>query len=152
MAPTRSRLSDCSSQARSALAARARGGLSVLGAALVLATLAGCVRTTVDRPGDGGAAVREVPATGAYEVRADGAMVGQVQRYGDATDPQQHYFVVMNPWGQELGIVDGLGRVWRQRPHQEEPEAIGSGPLAEGVQRLLGLDQPVELVAVERAD
>jgi len=149
MAPTPSRLSDRRSQPRPRPVARARGAVLGLALALFGAGATGCVETTVERDPDGGAAVREVPAAGAFRALSGGAEVGQVQCYGDTSDPQQHYFVIMNPWGQELGIVDGLGRVWRRRPHQEEPEAIGAGPLADGVRRLLGLDAEVELVAVE---
>jgi hypothetical protein len=151
MDPRRSRLSDPASQTRAARPPRLARAALALGAAVALAAGAGCVETTVERPGASDRGVREVPASGGFEVRAEGALVGQVQRYSNPSDPQQHYFVVMNPWGQELGIVDGLGRVWRRRPHEEEPEAIGSGPLADGVRRLLGLDAPVELVAVPPA-
>lgn len=149
MPPSPSRLSDRSPRRRPTAGTRAPGRLAALLVAGLLAGAASCVETTVERQDLGDARVREVPATGAFDVRHAGASVGQVQRYGDANDPQQHYYVVMNPWGQELGIVDGLGRVWQRRPHESEPEAIGSGSLADGVARLLGLAGGVELVAVE---
>ncbi|QDU86119.1 hypothetical protein Pla163_32680 [Planctomycetes bacterium Pla163] len=130
-------------------------GARVLGLCLALGLCAGasaCVVTETVRPdhGDGRARSLEVAAT--FDVVASGTIVGQVQQYGDSSSPQKHYFAVMNRWGQELGLVDGLGRIWRHRPHESEPEAVGSGPLAEGVRRLLELADTPQLVAHRAED
>lgn len=55
-------------------------------------------------------------------------------------------YVVRNRWHQDLGMVDGLGRAYRYRPHQEEAEWLGTGTLVEGVTRILDLEGPPVLV------
>lgn len=122
----------------------------LLGLALALGLCSGapaCVVTETVRPHHGGGPARSLQVAASFDVRVAGTTVGQVQQYGDPTSPQEHYYAVMNRWGQELGLVDGLGRIWRHHPHESEPEAVGSGPLAEGVRRLLELAATPELVA-----
>ena len=55
-------------------------------------------------------------------------------------------FAVQNTWGQDLGLVDGLGRAWRYRPWSEEPEWVGTGTVIEGARRVLGLEEPLSAV------
>lgn len=152
MRPARSPRSDRSESRRPNRGTGARRGAAALLVALLAGGLGACIETTVERTDLGDGRVRQVPVSGAFEVRQGGVAVGQVQRYGDPASAQEHYFVVMNVWGQELGIVDGWGRVWRRRPHEPRPEALGSGPLVDGVRRLLGLEAAVELVATGGAD
>jgi hypothetical protein len=47
---------------------------------------------------------------------------------------------VRNVWNQELGRVDADGRAWRYRPHGDQPLWLGTGPVADGVFAILGLD------------
>ncbi|HVS19051.1 MAG TPA: hypothetical protein VMT18_10665 [Planctomycetota bacterium] len=51
-------------------------------------------------------------------------------------------YSVRNPWQQELGTIDGLGRAWRFQPHQAEALWLVTGTLGEGVRAIL--DAPLE--------
>lgn len=54
--------------------------------------------------------------------------------------------VVQNLFGQDLGLVDSLGRAWRYRAH-EEALWLGSGTIEEGVGWILARE-PVILIPV----
>jgi hypothetical protein len=56
-------------------------------------------------------------------------------------------FSVRNPWQQELGTIDGLGRAWRFQPHEEEALWLTTGTLAEGVRAIL--DAPLDALLEE---
>jgi hypothetical protein len=85
------------------------------------------------------------------------AELGFVVRFEEVAptlDQARTFFSVRNIHGQELGLVDDLGRAWRYRPHALEPDWVGTDGLAEGVARILGspaqiLLQPAELQAIK---
>jgi hypothetical protein len=61
-------------------------------------------------------------------------------------------FVVQNTFGQDLGMIDGLGRAWRFRPHQTEADRLLTGTIAEGAAAILGAsDCELREVELERA-
>ena len=117
------------------------------------APLLGCVSTKSERLSydDGsGAPVHLVPAR-AWELREDGLLVGHVVLF-DAQDDSGHlYYSVRNSWQQELGLVDELGRIWRFRPFEEEPEWMGSGSVVEGARLILEQGPAAALHEVELA-
>ena len=49
-------------------------------------------------------------------------------------------------------MVDSLGRAWRLTPPSGEPECIGSGTVAEGVGRILGIGEGLVLREAETPD
>jgi hypothetical protein len=111
---------------------------------------AGCIRTTTHHPVGalGAGPLRAVPAVAAWDVIDHGRRVGSVLRFegtGVESAPIEVLHVVRNENGQDLGFVDAQGRAWRRRPHADE-ELLGSGPLDDGVRRVLGASASVELV------
>lgn len=61
---------------------------------------------------------------------------------GDVDAAARTIYSVRNPYQQELGTIDGLGRAWRFQPHAEEALWLTTGTLAEGVRAIL--DAPSE--------
>lgn len=55
----------------------------------------------------------------------------------DADLAARTVYSVRNPWQQELGTIDGLGRAWRFLPHQEQAQWLTTGTFAEGVRAIL---------------
>lgn len=117
------------------------------------AALLGCVSTKSERlsyDDSSGAPVHLVPER-AWELRDGVLVVGHVVLF-DAHDDSGHiYYSVRNSWQQELGLVDELGRVWRFRPFEEEPEWMGSGSVVEGARLILDLGPAAALHEVELA-
>ena len=64
--------------------------------------------------------------------------VGSLRRFVGTQAPSRSVLVVQNLHGQDLGIVDELGRAWRYRPHQE-PKFLGTWSVEEGALRILGV-------------
>lgn len=93
---------------------------------------------------------RTVP-TRAWFVRDDGVLSGSVLLYSDPAQPEQGYYSVRNPNGQVLGMVDFSGRSWRYRIHEERPEWLGTGPVVDGVRRILGTSALTTLEEVDPA-
>jgi hypothetical protein len=93
---------------------------------------------------------RTLPAR-AWFVRDDGVIVGSVLLYSDPAQPTTGYYSVRNPNGQVLGMVDLAGRSWRYRIHEEQPEWLGTGPVAEGVRRILGTSALTSLEELDPA-
>lgn len=117
-------------------------------ASLLLA--AGCRTTTATTP----AGLRDVSATRAtrtqsFEVRTRAALAGYVLRYVSEEEPPRTYFVVQNREHQDLGLVDVLGRAWRYRAHEREPEWIATGTVLQGARAILDLEADAELVEIE---
>lgn len=83
----------------------------------------------------------------AWEVVAGGRVVGVVVEFREAGQPRR-FFSVRNPEQQELGLVDEHGRAWRSRAHEDEPEWLGTGTVAEGATRILGLESTATLFEV----
>jgi hypothetical protein len=77
-------------------------------------------------------------------VAAEGTL-GYAVEFGAADDVEaaaRTVYSVRNPWQQELGTIDGLGRAWRFQPHAEDALWLITGTLSEGVRAIL--DAPSE--------
>ena len=108
-------------------------------ALLLVPLLAACNSTAEQAPvGLEGAVVLPTPAVRAWTARVGLEEVGSVVRYQESIGGRRHLFSVRNVHDQDLGFVDASGRAWRLRPHQE-PALLGSGTVAEGAARILGL-------------
>src|SRR5262245_50936294 len=81
-----------------------------------------------------------------WDVVCSGERVGVVVLFQHSGRVRDSVYVVRNPWQQDLGIIDGLGRAYRYVPHEEEPAWVGSGTVAAGAQRILGASTPCELI------
>jgi len=75
----------------------------------------------------------------AWRLVASDTTLGYVVQFADPDDdgPEHQFFSVRNPWQQELGTVDRLGRAWRFVPHSTDPEWLSSGTLLAGAQAIL---------------
>jgi hypothetical protein len=73
---------------------------------------------------------------------------GFVVRFREEGDAERAYFSVRNVHLQDLGIVDARGRAYRYRPHQRDPEWVGSGTVLEGARRILDAPAPCRLEEV----
>src|SRR5262245_26057068 len=81
------------------------------------------------------------------EVRGSDARLGLVVRCQEHGAARDSVYVVRNPWHQDLGLIDGLGRAYRYLPHEEEPAWVGSGTVLQGAERILDASE-CELVDV----
>jgi hypothetical protein len=112
------------------------------------ASLAGCLTTeTHASPVAPAAAVSATPDRAWEIVNPAGEALGYVVRFEEnapRTATPRAFYSIRNPYQQELGLVDDLGRSWRFEPHAKEPAWLGSGSVAEGTGRILGTT--VELV------
>jgi len=75
-----------------------------------------------------------------WEVHRSSELVGMVVLFHEHGEARDSVYVVRNPWHQDLGLIDGLGRAFRYVPHREEPSWVGSGTIALGAERILGLE------------
>ena len=121
---------------RSSLRSGARAGAL----ALCVATC-GCVETTTHHPVGAGEehTLHRVPLVAAWDVVDGGRVVGAVLRFERAATPSaelESIFIVRNEHGQDVGLVDALGRAWRKRPHAPD-EPVGAGTLEAGARRIL---------------
>lgn len=109
--------------------------------AIVLATLAACrsapSRTSPRSADSTGIVVARMLPVRAWELRDGERLLGVLVRFEDPDDASKAFFSARNPDGQEIGIVDVDGRAWRHRPHQREPEWIGTGTVQDGARRIL---------------
>jgi hypothetical protein len=91
--------------------------------------------------------LHRVPLVAAWGVVDDGRVVGAVLRFERdvelGTDSELVY-IVRNEHGQDIGLVDALGRAWRKRPHAPD-EPVGSGTLEAGARRILDLGDGAQL-------
>ena len=60
------------------------------------------------------------------------------------------FFSVRNPYQQELGLVDDLGRSWLFEPHAKSPKWLGSGTVAEATGRILGCEISLTKTSLDR--
>lgn len=120
----------------------------VLFAALAAAAaLAACRTTQSTRPAaPDPPIVYRAEATRAWDVlSAGGEVTGSVVHFASEAAPEQAVWVVRNPYGQDLGWVDSLGRAYRLLPHHREPAWVGTGTVAQGVERILRSEGPCTL-------
>jgi hypothetical protein len=76
-----------------------------------------------------------------WEVRRAGERIGLVVLFQEDGAARDSVYVVRNPWHQDLGLIDGLGRAYRYLPHEEEPAWVGSGTVLQGAERILGVNE-----------
>jgi len=74
-----------------------------------------------------------------WDVQHEGELVGRVVLFQERGSARDSIYIVRNPYQQDLGLIDGLGRAYRYLPHREEPSWVGSGTIAQGAERILGL-------------
>jgi len=115
------------------------GGGALLAA---LAALGGACTTTTEVLPVGLELNRPVhgSALRAWRLLGEAGTLGYVIEFGVTDDldaAARTVFSVRNPWQQELGTIDGLGRAWRFQPHEEEALWLTTGTLAEGVRAIL---------------
>lgn len=120
--------------------------------ALVLVALTASCRTTTEaRPfavRDRAVAVH-LTVERLLEAHAGGEIVGYAVLFRSQGGDDSVFWSVRDPWHHELGLVDGLGRAWRFRPHGEEPDHVGTGSVSEWVRLLLRAPGPVTLLEGE---
>ena len=120
---------------------------------LLLLLLAGCVTTTQSSPpGLSSAIVRRARPIAAWGAVENQMITGYVARFEPPGDPDRFIYSIRNEHQQDLGVIDSFGRVYRYRPHADEPEWIGSGTVLFGVRRILGSGPEMHLVEVELFD
>ncbi len=71
--------------------------------------------------------------------------LGELVRFKASNSGQGAYWSVRNRHGQELGLVDQLGRAWRRRAHAE-PEWLATGTVEEGARAILAAPLDSELI------
>jgi hypothetical protein len=125
--------------------------------ALLLAAgtaLPACRTTTEGRPFAvrDRAVVRHLLPERAFELVEDGEVLGRVVQFRSTHAGGEAIWSIRDPWHHELGLVDGLGRVWRYVPHSEEPSWIGSGTVLEGARLVLRAGEGAALREVELDD
>lgn len=120
---------------------------------LLTLLLAGACRTIETRElcRPAAAEVRVGTRARSWDVYRSGECVGRVVLFQERGDIRDSIYVVRNPWHQDLGLIDGLGRAYRYLPHHKEPAWVGSGTIAQGVERILGHEERCELVEVDLA-
>lgn len=118
-----------------------RGSMARLLLFMCAPLVLGCVTTeTRTVPVPPAAAVAAAPARAWQALDPQGALAGYVVRFTEDAPgaAARGFFSVRNPYQQELGLVDGLGRSWRFEAHRDEPVWLGSGSVADATGRILG--------------
>jgi len=87
-----------------------------------------------------------------WEVRSGEETLGLVVQFLEAGRASDAIYVVRNPWNQDLGWIDGLGRAYRYLPHHRDPAWVGSGTVLAGATQILNTSLACELVEVSPAD
>lgn len=120
---------------------------------LCAAGLTSCIlveeRTTSADPAP---AIASMPGEAWTVLDATEAELGFVVRFEEIMPTQETpraFFSVRNPHGQELGLVDELGRAWRYRPHVHDPDWISTGSISEGISAILDGGTAVRLQPID---
>lgn len=87
-----------------------------------------------------------------WEVHDEGGLLGYVVSFSESRDGGRTFFSVRNPSHQELGLIDGHGRIYRYHAHEREPEWLGTGTVSEGARRILDGGERTRLVERLGAD
>ncbi len=115
--------------------------------------LGGCiVAATQSPPNLDRAFATRMRATRAWTIESRAEPIGSLVRFEEPGSSDRAVYVVRNEWGQDLGLIDALGRAWRWRPHAEVPELVGTGTTSEGVGRILDGDASLVLREVGLAE
>jgi hypothetical protein len=105
----------------------------------LLASVVGCRTTSTSQmPGPSAIPITRASPTRAWEMWDAGRYLGAVVRFEEQGNAERAFYSVRNREGQEIGIVDLYGRVWRYRAHESEPEWLGTGTVFEGALKILG--------------
>jgi hypothetical protein len=112
------------------------------GALLALAVLLGSCTSTEESQPVGLELNRPVltAPVRAWRLAHEATTLGYVVEFADPGAPgraDRLFFSVRNPWQQELGSIDGLGRAWRFVPHSEDPEWLSTGTVRDGAAGIL---------------
>jgi hypothetical protein len=134
-------------RARLASSGSARSRIFLALVAVVGALACRSVSTDVPINLDAAVAAHAEPVR-AWEVRDGGRAVGSVVWYADQGRAERGFFSVRNLEQQVLGIVDIEGRAWRYRPHERDPEWLGTGTVARGASWILGCSESCEIAEV----
>lgn len=118
---------------------------------MLLAALVPACRTTTSTlpPSPQQIAATHSIATAAWELRDGATVLGRVLRMDTVEAPPRTVFVVENREGQDLGLVDSLGRAWRYRAHEREPDWVATGTVVQGARAILGASERAELVEID---
>lgn len=116
---------------------------------LLALSLAACRTTTSQVPDPASVAVARAAPVRAWELWQEGLLLGLLVRFEEAGDAGRAFYSVRNREGQEIGLVDTDGRIWRHRQHESRPEWLGSGTVKEGAVRILGGSSSAELIEVD---
>ena len=111
---------------------------SILLALTVSAALTACRTTHTERLATASPVVvhRATPLR-AWQVVDGEKRVGEVVLFETPEEPAASIYVVRNPWQQDLGMIDSLGRAWRYVPHRPDAEWVSTGTVAEGATTIL---------------
>jgi hypothetical protein len=113
------------------------------------ACAASCTTTrTSTPPGLAEAVVLRSQPVRAWDVVAVAGRAGSIVRFEEPGTSGRAWFSVRNVHAQELGIVDVEGRAWRYRPHQPDPEWLGSGTVLSGASLILDAGPTAQLVEI----
>ena len=104
--------------------------------------------TTVGAVETKGALLSVVPAERAWLVENEGSFLGSVVRFTGQGGSKEFFFMVRNPWDQDVGMIDHLGRSWKRVPHEEDAW-LGTGTVLEGVQRILEAGERAHMVELD---
>ena len=85
-----------------------------------------------------GRAIERARMTVIRPILSDGVQVGSLATYRRDVGGQPWVRLVRNAHGQDLGLVDTLGRVWRFTPHGDE-EVVPESDLLRALGRVLGV-------------
>ena len=119
----------------------------LLSAALCLVTSCRTIATPASQVSH--AAPRLGARARTWEVRRNGEALGLVVLFQKSGRVSDSVYVVRNPWQQDLGLIDGLGRAFRYVPHREEPTWVGSGTVLTGALAILDVHDSCEMVELD---
>lgn len=118
---------------------------------LALATQLSCETTTHSVPVLGDFNIAHTSATRGWLVLEEGEVIGELVRFDEA-EGGRFFYSVRNSLHQEFGLIDEAGRAYRFKPHQAEPDWVGTGAVLAGVRQILGSNEASELREVDIAE
>lgn len=107
---------------------------------VLLLAASACTIVETERPAGPDPVVRTARPERAWRAEHAGEPIGTVVLFRGGGESGGAFFSVRNEWQQDVGLVDELGRAWAFRPHGAEAEWLGTGTVADGAARILGVD------------